>query len=217
MNSSIVLDPVISSSSKNIDRRLNMMVKQAANARIEEGLPSLDIFEKAFSEKGRLETGKCAEGETYFSAEDFGSIQLGLGGTNSHLGNVTYADIKNGITTYSIFLFCPKESSKISQFLEELVSNASPRTLLLTVVNSLQSDWLNRNDRILLGMFYKQLNQMMDLKFGRILLALSTPMQLKTMLAQDLPYITEYAQEIERCTTENNCTGITALINTIGE
>ena len=102
-------------------------------------------------------------------------------------------------------------------FLEQLVSNATPRSLLLAVVNSLQLDNLNRNDRTLLNMFYKDLDQMMDLKFGRVLLALSTHSQLENMLAQDLPFVTEYAEEIHLCTNENNCTGILAHINTLGK
>ena len=105
----------------------------------------------------------------------------------------------------------------MGQFLEQLVTNATPRSLLLAVVNSLQSDNLNRNDRTLLNMFYKDLDRMMDLKFGRILLALSTPSQLETMLAQDLPFVTMYAEEIDLCSSQKNCTAIAALINTIGE
>ena len=105
----------------------------------------------------------------------------------------------------------------MGQFMEQLITNATPRSLLLAVVNSLQSDNLNKNDRTLLTMFYKDLDRMMNLKFGRILLALSTPSQLKTMLAQDLPFVTEYAEDIELCSSQNNCTGIAALINTIGE
>ena len=105
----------------------------------------------------------------------------------------------------------------MGQFLEKLVSNATPRSLLLAVVNSLQSDNLNRNDRTLLNMFYKDLDRKMDLMFGRVLLALSTHSQLKTMLAKDLPYVTQYAEEINLCSSETNCTGITALISTLGD
>ena len=105
----------------------------------------------------------------------------------------------------------------MGQFLEQLVTKATPRSLLLAVVNSLQSDNLNRNDRTLLNMFYKELDQIMDLKFGRVLLALSTLAQLKTMLAKDLPYVATYEEEIEHCSFQDNCTGIAALINTIGE
>ena len=105
----------------------------------------------------------------------------------------------------------------MGQFLEQLVLNATPRSLLLAVVNSLQSNNLNRNDRTLLNMFYKDLDRMMDLKFGKVLLALSTHSQLENMLAQDLPYVTKYAEEIRLCSYEKKCAGITALINTIGE
>ena len=192
-----------------------MLVEQAVIARME-GLSNINIFEKAFSEKERLETGKCLKGQTHYTSEDFGTIKLGLNASNQSR-NVTLVDIENGITAYAIFRFCPKESSKMGQFLEHLVTNATPRSLLLAVVNSIQSDNLNRNDRTLLNMFYKDLDQMIDLKFGRILLALSTPLQLETMLSQDLPYVTMYAEEIELCASQNNCTGIAPLINGIGE
>ena len=101
--------------------------------------------------------------------------------------------------------------------MEQLVSNATARSLLLAVVNSLQSDNLNKNDRAMLNMFYRDLDQMMDLKLGRILLAISTQSQLETMLAKDLPYVTKYAKEIELCSSGKDCTGIRALINTIGK
>ena len=215
MNSSMVLDPVTSSPSKLTDRRLNMLVEQAAIARME-GLSNGDIIRKAFSEKERIDTGKCLRGHSYYSSKDFGTVQLGLD-ASSNVGNVALSDIENGITAYAIFLFCPKEASKMGQFMEQLVSNASPRSLLLAVVNSLQSDNLNRNDRALLNMFYKDLDRIMDLKFGRILLALSTHSQLETMLAKDLPYATQYAEEIHHCISEYNCTGITSLISTIGD
>ena len=76
---------------------------------------------------------------------------------------------------------------------------------------------MNRNDQTLLGKFYKDLDQMMDLKLGRVLLAISSQSQLETMLAKDLPFVTEYAEEIHLCSSEKNCTGLTALVNTIGE
>ena len=105
----------------------------------------------------------------------------------------------------------------MGQFMEQLVKNATPRSLLLIVVNSLQSENLNRNDQTMLNMLYKELDRRLDLKFGRILLALSTQAELKAMLDKELPFFTEYVEEIDHCAYQNNCSGIRALINTLGE
>ena len=144
-------------------------------------------------------------------------ITLGLSKSNITIGHVpTKEDIKNGLYLYSILSFCPKDASKIGQFLESLVLKASPRTILLSVVNSLESNMLTKTERVLLGKFYEALNEIMDLRFGKVLLALSSPTQLEVMLAQDLPYIKPYSLEIKQCLKQSNCEQMIELIETIG-
>ena len=198
------------------DLRLNMLIEQTAIAK-RKGLLNEDIFESAFSEKKRLKAENCSKGYTYYSEEKFMAIQLGFGDNSSYSGNITSVDIENGLIAYALLLFCPNEASKVGHFMEQLVLNSTPRDLLLGVVNSLHSDHLSRNDRDLLNQFFKEVNQVLGLTFGRVLLALSTQAQLEVMLAKDLPYVTDYAIDIQQCLSQNNCTGIKTLIDTLGE
>ena len=75
---------------------------------------------------------------------------------------------------------------------------------------------LTKTERVFLGKFYEALNEIMDLRFGKVLLALSSPTQLEVMLAQDLPYIKPYSLEIKQCLKQSNCEQMIELIETIG-
>ena len=142
-------------------------------------------------------------------------ITLGLN-TTSHPQQPTEDDIETGLYIYSIFFYCPKETSKLGMFLHDLVMNATPRTLLLTVVNSLNSNLLTTKERTMLGEFYKVLGQVMNLKMGKIMLALSSnPSTLQS--AEELPYLEEYSGLIEQCVSEANCSAIKSLIGTLGK
>ena len=113
---------------------------------------------------------ECSKGLMVYRRTDLDKITLGLSKSNITIGQVpTNEDIKNGLHLYSIFRFCPKDASKIGQFLELLVSTASPRTILLSLVNSLESNMLTRMERVLLGKFYEALDKIMNLSFGKIL------------------------------------------------
>ena len=99
-------------------------------------------MERASEQKSEMEAegyiGKCSLGQMSFTEEAFGKVTLGLN-TSLQSEQPTYEDIETGLHIYAILLFCPKETSKLGNFLQDLVSNASPRTLLLTVFNSIQS------------------------------------------------------------------------------
>ena len=60
------------------------------------------------------------------------------------------------------------------------------------------------------------LDKIMDLSFGKILLALSSPTQLEAMLAQEMPYIVPYSQVIKECLQESKCEKMAELIETTG-
>ena len=179
-SSIIVLDPVVTSAPKLLNIKLRQLVDQTHSARVI-GHSEEEIFQKMFTEKEKRET--CSE--------TFSTLHLRLNSTNKR-GAISKHDIEIGLMANAILSFCPKKESKIGQFMEQLVKNATPRSLLLIVVNSLQSENLNRNDQTMLNMLYKELDRRLDLKFGRILLALSTQAELKAMLDKELPFFTEY-------------------------
>ena len=199
---------------------LEKLVGLTLQARLE-GLHDNVLIARAFEEKeiltGNNTVRKCSRGQMSYKRTDLDKFTLGLNKTNTTIEHVaTNEDIKNGLLYYAMFRFCPKGGSKIGQFLELLVSTASPRTILLSLVNSLESNMLTRTERVFLGKFYEALNKIMDLSFGKILLALSSPTQLESMLAQDMPFIEPYSKEIEECLQEYKCGKLVELIETLG-
>ena len=56
----------------------------------------------------------------------------------------------------------------------------------------------------------------MGLRFGKILLALSSPTQLEAMVADEKPYILPFSQEIKECLQESNCGKLVELIEQAG-
>ena len=200
---------------------LAKLVDLASQARLE-GLQTDVLLGRAFGEKENMQRngtiGECSKGMMAYRRTDLDQITLGLSKSNITIGHVpTNEDIKNGLHLYAIFHFCAKDASKIGQFLELLVSTASPRTILLSLVNSLESNMLTKMERVLLGKFYEALDKILDLSFGKILLALSSPTQLEAMLAQEMPYIVPYSQEIKECLQESKCEKMAELIETTGK
>ena len=196
------------------------LVKLASLARLD-GIPNDVLLNRAFEEKESMKRngtiGKCSRGQMLFRDTAVDQITLGLNGSKGTIGHVpTVEDMKNGLHLYAIFCFCPENASKIGQFLESLVSTSSPRTILLSLVNSLESTMLSKMERVMLGKFYEALNKIMDLRFGKILLAYSSPSKLEAMLAEDLPFIMPYSQVIKDCLYESKCAEMVGLIETIG-
>ena len=106
---------------------------------------------------------------------------------------------------YYAILFCNKETLELRQFLENVVSTQSPRALLLAIVNTLQSQKISWRNKVFLGEIYRAVEKMFDLQLGKILIALSTPSQLISVMDHDLPYLSAYEKPIKRCLTDGKC------------
>ena len=119
-------------------------------------------------------------------------------------------DLKAGFLMFSSIVFCPKtvRDLKLYNFLDDLISNESPRTLIQGIVNTLGSKDLDGKSSKNLDDFFQALNDMMALKFGKILLASSSPAKLKSMLDRGLPYVTKYKDDIEMTTNSSNMQSI---------
>jgi hypothetical protein len=75
---------------------------------------------------------------------------------------------------------------------------------------------MENGNRKLISQFYEELSSKLNLQQGRILVALSSPSELKAMLAQDLPYLTPYRRQIEECIRGASCQGVTDLLQDLG-
>ena len=150
----------------------------------------------------------------------FDSIDLNLNKTadsTTSEDSITEEDIETGLKIYYATLFCNKEAAELKSFLENLISTESPRTLLLAIVNTLQSENVSWRNRVFLGDIFRAVEKMFDLQLGKILIALSTSSQLTSVMDQDLPYLSKYEKPLKQCLKGGNCQEVRTLIGSIGK
>ena len=129
---------------------------------------------------------------------------------------VTDLDIETGFMMFSTLVYC-SELVALSQFLHNLFSTQSPRTIIHATVNTIQSDYIEkRMTRKLLNGVYLALDEIFQFQLGRILLATASQSQLEGMIARDRPYFIRYSQETDQCLKNISCTGIQDLVTTLG-
>ena len=127
---------------------------------------------------------------------------------------INHTDLKTGFMMFSAIIFCPSTilDLKLFKFLDELISNQSPRTLIQGIVNTLGSEDLDRRSSAKLNHFFQALDDIMDFKLGKILLGSSSPAKLQSMLYSGLPYITKYRDEIEMSLNSTNGSNMQSIL-----
>ena len=133
-------------------------------------------------------------------------------------GNITAEDHVTGFKIYSILAFCNPETLKLGKVLYKMVSNENLRTIIKAVVNTIDLEKVKEaGNRNLLFGFYQYLEKTFNLQLGKILLSVSSPSELKTMLMKKLPYIAQFSNEIEECFTREDCKSLRELVNSLGK
>ena len=129
---------------------------------------------------------------------------------------ITKEDKATGLQLYSSLVYCSTERDRALAFLEKLIFNNSPATLLLATVNTIQLAptkdnvvWKAFRD------FYKVLEKELDLKYGRILMALASPEELRAFKARDWPYMDLYETELDKC-LQGDCEGAQGVVQQLG-
>ena len=129
---------------------------------------------------------------------------------------ITKEDKATGLQLYSSLVYCSTERDRALAFLEKLIFSNSPATLLLATVNTIQLAptkdnvvWKAFRD------FYKVLEKELDLKYGRILMALASPEELRAFKARDWPYLDLYQTELDKC-LQGDCEGAQGVIQQLG-
>ena len=117
---------------------------------------------------------------------------------------------------FTAVIYCT-ESVAFPQFLNNLISTQSPRTIIQATVNTIQSsDIKNKEIRKQLHNFFASLDKIFNFQLGKILLATASSSQLKAMLAKDWPYFVKYSVEIKQCLSGVSCQGVVDLVETLG-
>ena len=209
-------------SAKHVNQNLRKMVVMAMEAR-KANISTTDIILKTVLQKEKiLEENRSCHCERISDSRQsylFDMIDLSLNKTNDDTSEdvITEDDIEAGLKMYYITMFCNKEALELRRFLETVVSTQSPRALLLAIVNTLQSGNISWRNKVFLGNIYRAVEKMFDLQLGKILIALSTPSQLISVMDHDLPYLSTYEKLIKRCLNHGKCQEVRTLIGSLGK
>ena len=129
---------------------------------------------------------------------------------NGKEGVVSKDDVKTGFMLYSALVYCSQV--KMEKFLDDLITNETPRTIIKTVINTIESGNLkNIVTEAKVSEFYFVLKQMFHLEYESILLGIPSAGHL------DLPYLLPYREEMDRCGNGTSCSKIAQAISTLGK
>ena len=181
-----------------------MMVNLAAQARFK-NVSQDDVFLQVITQKedilGENTNTSCTKEHINKKESQhlFDSIDFRMNKTKIDVRDdvITEVDIKVGLKMYYLSVFCNSEASQITHFLANMTLAQSPRTLLLAIVNTLQSNEISWRAKVFLGDVYQAVEEMFHLKLAKILLAISTPSQLMSIMDQDLPFLYTVEQTVK--------------------
>ena len=86
-----------------------------------------------------------------------------------------------------------------------------------TGTNIQSKDIKERRNKENVNLFYHAMDKVFNFVFGKVLLATSSFSQLRNMVNNNLPYLTKYSKEIDQCLNYSDCTGIWALLQSLGK
>ena len=211
---------------RSINPFLTRAVQLASFARLR-NISREEIIERTIKEKAEIvQSGyidyvnMCTDGQiSKFSARKklFGKVTLGLIVDRTDAA-ITDIDVTTGFMIYSAMVYCPDSNLKLYQFLHSLLSTKSPRTIIKATVSTIESGNIKDNlKRNTLNQFYIALDKVIRFQYGKILLALASFSELENMISMELPYFTNFTQDIDLCLSSANCQGIIDIVQSLGK
>ena len=166
------------------------------------------ILNTVRNSSGSMNLGECSLGQRNLE----GSVEM----TNQDR-SATYEDMLKGFTMFSAVLHCPT-GIKLYQFFKNLLERESVRTIIQALVRTLESGKIEgRAHKEKANEFYRVLDKILHLQYGKVLLALSTRSQLQDLLDKDLPFFTNFTQDVRKCLNDSKiCERVQHLIQSLG-
>ena len=205
------------------DDGLNQMVELARQARVK-GLTAenfIDMVTKVKMDKTRfLELSAKCDGNQ-LTLDDRTEV---LNDTytfldDNSLGSLLDVDIKTGFMLYSAVIYCDyTPRGKLAKFLHNLIARESPRTIIKTLVNSIEiGQLMELVDPSMVSAFYSALDSILQLQYGKVLLATAPRNHLERVLERGWPYFTNMSHHVSMCLNGTNCQEALDLVNSLGE
>ena len=121
-------------------------------------------------------------------------------------------DITTGFEIFSALTDC-SESVALSKFLHRLLSNKSPRTIIQAIINTIQYNTIREKlNRKKINQFYQSLAKIFNLQYGNILLATNNPSQIQKIIFDELPFFSNYSQDIDSCLRGEDCKEVEQML-----
>ena len=102
-------------------------------------------------------------------------------------------------------LYCSSEAIEAYKFNIETIEKESVSTILQSTLNNMNGQILGQLNLKAVHRFYNILEKKFSLQLGRIVVALSSKSELKTLMARKVPYLTRFAKQINDCTEMDKC------------
>ena len=135
-------------------------------------------------------------------------------------GSTSDEDITTGFGLFHAVVFCPSSlemDSKYFQFVDQLLSNESSRTIIQTFVNMFHSGIIKDATRIAQTKeFYDVLATTLNLQYGDILLATASKSQLQAVIDNDWPFFTNHTDLVKTCLKDSDCDSIQDIAQKLG-
>ena len=133
--------------------------------------------------------------------------------------DTTEEDLETGFELFSWLIFCPEELQLLYQFHMELLTTKNVQTILQTTVNNMKSGKIKEKSNIeLVKTFFSELDNIVSTDLGKIVLALSSKMDIEKVFEDNMPYTKLYDEKsIQDCMKYNNCQLLSDVIQDLGE
>ena len=209
---------------------LNKMVQVARKAR-EQGTSREALLELTLKEKMKQDwflqdfQSKCKRG--HLRSDNYETVFTDIvAGLNRYdkAGTATAEDDVTGFMMFSFVIYCPESVINLYQFIDNLTSNQSKRTVLQATLNTIWSGDLKNTlyERRIDG-YYNALEKLLKLDYGKILLASASRAKLKSIIENEMPFFRNYSEEVNQClggcaeaSCRNKCEGLNALMESLG-
>ena len=200
-------------------RMVQLASRARANNMTREEILDVTIREKAkLITSGFLKYRMCSGGQVTTGSypKVFDELDIKIN-SDTNVRTITEEDIETGFMLFSAIIFC-SEPVALSQFLHNLLTTQSPRTIIQATVNTIQSEDIKEIiTRKLMNNFYLDLDKIFQFHLGKIHLATASSSQLQSMMAKDWPYFTRYSHHIDQCLNNNSCQGVNTTIKSLGK
>ena len=132
-------------------------------------------------------------------------------------GEPSEDDIETGYELFYAMVFCPTMTFKLYTFIEQLLSNEAPRTIIQSIVLLFESGTVTDETSFNLAkQFYHVLTSTLDLQYGNIQWATSTASQMEAVMRKDWPFFNNFTDLLAQCLQGKKCNVVYQVYHNLG-